>query len=511
MEKPESFLDKQTIFALIIIFLAWLGWERYMRTRYPAPPKQPAPAVSVEKSSKLKSKSQPKEARPSEPEEKLFPFENARWKAVFSSRGAGVKSLLLKEFVDKEKKNILFDSEVPKKAFFQLYVDHQPLFFHFESIKKDTIKGWALYKKERIYLNIQVHKYFLAYKILFNPDAVTSFQIKTGVQPKEKPSGFFKSLLTGGRKGLSFFSADFNQTHRVLYSDEDVETLKTDQALVFGIGSRYFGQAFVNNSEITPSLVFEGKPQSWQAQVTYSLPLNTQVSKIQYRTFFGPKLNHELKTMHPELSKWIDFGFFRWLSSPLLECLRLLFSITKNWGVSIIILTLIFRLLLFPLNQFMHKAMKVMKDIQPEMKAIREKYKSDVKKMNTEILALMKKHNAKPFSMYVPLLVQFPVFIALYPVFGESFELYQAPFFGWIQDLSSKDPFYILPLLMGVTMFLHQKISPTNLEPMQEKVFRIIPVIFTILMLNLPSGLTLYIFVSTLFGLVQQYYFVKKS
>lgn len=506
MEKPESFLDKQTIFALIIIFLAWLGWERYMRLRYPAPSKTAEQAVSAKKP----PAPQPDKPKPPEPKEKLFPFENQRWKAVLSSKGAGIKSILLKEFFDKEKKNIQLHSELPKHVFFQLQADRRPLFFHFEPVKEDKIKGWALYKKERIYLDIQVHKYFLSYNILFNPDTVDSFQIQTGLQPKEKPLGFFSSLLSGGRKGLSFFSADFNQTHRILYSDEDEETLKMDQALVVGMGNRYFGQAFANDSEIIPSLVFQGRPQFWQAQINYALPPNTQVSRIQYRAFFGPKLNHELKTVHSELPKWVDLGFFRWLAGPLLECLRFLFSITKNWGLSIIVLTLIFRFLLFPLNQFTHKAMKVMKEIQPEMKAVKEKYKSDMKRMNAEILALMKRHNARPFSMYIPLIVQMPVFFALYPVFGESFELYQAPFIWWVQDLSSKDPFYVLPLLFGMTMFFHQKISPTNMDPAMEKVFKIIPVIFTVLMLNLPSGLTLYIFISSLCGLVQQYYFVKK-
>ena len=508
MEKPSSFLDKQTLFALIIIFLAWLGWERYMRTKYPAPQRQKT-IIQETAQEKTKGKSSKESFLQKEPEEKFYSFENKRLKLTLSSKGAGLKEVYLKEFFDKNKKNIEFISE-PSSPFFQLFIGETPLFFKFRPFNKNKIQGYAKYKGERIFLEILVHKYSLSYQVRLDSKKFSSLQIRTVIHPKEKQMGFISSLLQGGRKGLSFFAQNFKKSHTLLYSDEEEDTLDMDQVVVLGLGKRYFGQAFANHSEIIPALSFKANPKKWEGFVRYQFSPNIPLSLIQYRTFFGPKLNHELKEVHPELSKWIDFGFLRSLSNAILWFLQLSFSMTKNWGFSVILLTLMIRLLLFPLNHFTYKAMKIMKKIQPEMKAIREKYKKDMRKMNVEILDLMKKHNAKPFSMYLPMILQLPVFFALYRVLGESFELYQAPFFGWIQDLSSKDPFYVLPILMGLAMYIQQKISPTNMEPAQEKVLRILPIIFTLLMLNLPSGLTLYILVSTLFGLAQQYYFTKK-
>ena len=208
---------------------------------------------------------------------------------------------------------------------------------------------------------------------------------------------------------------------------------------------------------------------------------------------------------------WVDFGFLAGLAKIILAFLKISFLITKNWGLSIILLTVFVRILLFPLNLSAYRSMKIMKKIQPEIQVLRKKYKKDMKVMNEQMLALMKKNKARPLGGCLPMLLQFPIFFALYRVLGESFELYQAPFFGWIKDLSLKDPFYVVPVLMGLSMYVQQKITPTNMDPAQEKVLRILPFIFTLFMINLPSGLNLYILVSTLFGLVQQYYFMKKD
>ena len=280
---------------------------------------------------------------------------------------------------------------------------------------------------------------------------------------------------------------------------------------MIGLGKRYFGQAFVNQSDIIPSLSFMAKPSLWVANINYDLSSFHNVSQIKYRVFFGPKLNTILQTVDKDLSFWIDFGFLRALANWILKFLQFGFSVTGNWGLSIILLTLFIRLLLFPLNFYSYQSMKIMKKIQPEMQAIRKKYKSDAKQMNAEILALMRQNNAKPLGGCLPMLLQFPIFFALYRVLGESFELYQAPFVLWVQDLSAKDPFYIIPVLMGAAMYVQQKMTPMNVDPAQEKILKFLPIIFTFFMINLPSGLTLYILISTLFGLIQQYYFTKSS
>jgi YidC/Oxa1 family membrane protein insertase len=151
------------------------------------------------------------------------------------------------------------------------------------------------------------------------------------------------------------------------------------------------------------------------------------------------------------------------------------------------------------------KSMKAMQQIQPHVQVLREKHKDDPMTLNKEMMALMKENKANPLGGCLPMLLQIPIFFALYKVIGSSVELYQSPFFGWIQDLSAHDKFYVLPVLMGISMFLQQKLTPmTTLDPTQAKIMMFLPVVFSLFMLNLPSGLTLYMFVSTVFGIIQQ-------
>ena len=178
-------------------------------------------------------------------------------------------------------------------------------------------------------------------------------------------------------------------------------------------------------------------------------------------------------------------------------------------GLAIILLTFFIRLGLLPINIKSYKSMKIMQKIQPQIQEIKEKHKSDPKQVNAEVMALMKKHKANPLGGCLPLFLQFPVFIALYRVLGESIELYQSPFVLWIEDLSLKDPYYVLPILAGLVYFIQQSITPMNLPKEQARLIKIMPLIFSVFMLALPSGLTLYLFVSGLFGLVQQFFFVK--
>ena len=230
---------------------------------------------------------------------------------------------------------------------------------------------------------------------------------------------------------------------------------------------------------------------------------------MNYQIFIGPKSLKNFEDLGGNIRLWLDFGFFSWLARPLLMILTLLFSFLGNWGLAIIVLTLIMRLLLLPINIKSYQSMKIMQQIQPEIKEIRETHKKDPKKMNEEVMALMKKHKANPLGGCLPMFLQLPVFFALYRVLGESIELYQSPFFLWIQDLSLKDPYYVFPVLAGLVLFVQQLITPMNLPKEQARLMKIIPLIFSVFMLNLPSGLTIYIFISGLFGLAQQSFFIR--
>ncbi len=498
------FLDKQTLIALAIVFMSWFLWERYMRTKYKPLESSPLSVTKEEVVVQRKTKQNIVLK-----EEKVFNFEDDIKKVTFSSKGMGIKDLELKGFLDRRQKQIRFES-FSFKPLFEITKEKQPLFFKIQAVGERQIQG--VDSKGEVQVLIDVKDYSFSYTVNVKNSNISSLEMQIINQPVEGATGLIQSLIAGREPGLGLFAKTSTAQKRILYSKGRPENLDLSQLEVLGLGSRYFGQAFFNQSDILPLLKFQGEDQQWQSQIIFNFPrVGNKGTSLKYQTFFGPKSADILEDVHPQLVSWIDFGFLSGLAKIILAFLKFSFLITKNWGLSIILLTVFVRVLLFPLNFSAYRSMKIMKKIQPEIQALRKKYKGDMKTMNEQMLVLMKKNKARPLGGCLPMLLQFPIFFALYRVLGESFELYQAPFFGWIQDLSLKDPFYILPVLMGLSMYFQQKITPTNMDPAQEKVLRILPFIFTLFMINLPSGLNLYILVSTLFGLVQQYYFTKKD
>lgn len=229
---------------------------------------------------------------------------------------------------------------------------------------------------------------------------------------------------------------------------------------------------------------------------TQSLSANFVFTKKNYDTLIGLGDNLHLA---------VDFGFFAVLAVPILRGLQFIYRYIPNYGVAIILLTILIRLITFPLQYKSFKSMKKMQQIQPELQKIKDKYKDEPQKMQKETMDLFKKAGANPLSGCLPLLLQMPFFFAIYRVLYSAVELVGAPFYGWIHDLSIHDPFYVLPVLMGVAMFAQQKLTPqTSMDPTQQKIMLLMPVIFAFIMKSLPAGLVLYIFVSTVVGILQQ-------
>ncbi len=231
-----------------------------------------------------------------------------------------------------------------------------------------------------------------------------------------------------------------------------------------------------------------------------------------FKIVFVKKNYDVLKELGNNLHLSVDFGIWSIIAVPILRGLQYFYSLFNNYGISIIILTIVIRFLTFPLQYKSFKSMKKMQVVQPEIQKIKEKYKDNPQKMQQETMALFKKAGANPIGGCLPMLLQMPIFFAFYKVLYTSVELVDAPFYFWIADLSEKDPFYILPILMGVSMFLNMKLTPmTTADPAQQKVMMLMPVLFTFFMVNLPSGLTLYILVSTIVGMLQQLFVFKRT
>lgn len=230
-------------------------------------------------------------------------------------------------------------------------------------------------------------------------------------------------------------------------------------------------------------------------------------------TFFvGPKQFDLLQSIDQEMVRAINYGMFAWLVVPLLRTLKWLHGFLGNYGWSIVTLTVLINLVLAPLRHKSVVAMRKMQEIQPQLKAIQDRYASlkvtdpARQKMNSEVMALYKAKGANPASGCLPMLATMPVLLAFYSLLSMSIELRGAPFVGWIHDLSSKDPYYVLPALMGITMFWQQKITPSSADPAQQKVMMIMPLMFTGIMASSPSGAVLYWFIGQVWAIGQQYF-----
>jgi YidC/Oxa1 family membrane protein insertase len=292
---------------------------------------------------------------------------------------------------------------------------------------------------------------------------------------------------------------------------------ETGSFLFAGIDDHYFTALVLNDKanpatlrfDHTPFLVparAEGAPAGHYVAfgVTFEAPPETA------RFFFGPKAFDRLRAIDTELVRVINFGMFSWLAVPLLGALKWVHQYVGNWGWSIVALTILINLAMFPLRQKSVSSMRKMQEIQPQMKAIQaryEKYKitdPQRQKMNEEVMALYKEKGVNPASGCVPMLLTMPFLFAFYAMLSQAIEIRGAEFFGWIVDLSRPDPLYITPILMGATMFWQQKITPTSADPVQQRVMMIMPLMFTFMFLSYPSGLVIYWTISNLWAIGQQ-------
>ncbi|MGR8981424.1 MAG: membrane protein insertase YidC [Gammaproteobacteria bacterium] len=226
--------------------------------------------------------------------------------------------------------------------------------------------------------------------------------------------------------------------------------------------------------------------------------------------FSGPKIQPAMEKVAPGLELTVDYSVLTFIGKPIYWLLNKIHSYVNNWGIAIIGVTLCIKLLMFPLTQASFKSMAKMRKIQPRLKELQERFADDRQRLNQEMMTLYRKEQVNPLGGCLPLLLQIPVFMCLYWVLSETVEFRQAPFMLWIQDLSVQDPFYVLPLIMGLTMKIQQNLNPTPVDPVQAKVIKMFPIVFTIFFLFFPAGLVLYWVVNNTLSIFQQMYIAKK-
>ena len=303
-----------------------------------------------------------------------------------------------------------------------------------------------------------------------------------------------------------------SETNYKKYSFSDMEnanlSINTKAGWV-AILQHYFVSAWIPNQDADNQLyTLTDKANNigsigYRGPVTVIQPNTTET--LTSKLWTGPKLQNEMGEVANHLDLTVDYGWAWFIAKPLFWLLTFIQKLVHNWGLAIICVTLVVKAILYPLTKAQYTSMAKMRMLQPKLQEMRERFGEDRQRMSQEMMKLYKDEKVNPLGGCLPLLLQMPIFIALYWTFMEAVELRHAPFFGWIQDLSAQDPYYILPILMGASMFLLQKMSPTPVaDPMQQKIMNFMPLIFMVFFLWFPAGLVLYWLVSNLITIIQQ-------
>lgn len=317
---------------------------------------------------------------------------------------------------------------------------------------------------------------------------------------------------------LNFLRGPQNQKYPVYYNEKGVnhqqsfDKMDSLQGALHWVAleDRYFLWAIISQTVSGDNRAqYLSQPSGLlSAQLIYPKEIITPGGSLEkeFTVYVGPKEMDDLKSVGVALEDAVDYGWFGLVARPILWLLKQFHRVIGNWGLSIIALTLFIKLLLHPVNKKTMESMRAMQKLQPKLQEMREKYKNDRERQQVEMMNLFKAHKVNPMGGCLPMLLQMPVYIALYKVLYNAIELYQAPFFWYYRDLSAPDPYFISPILLGIFMVLQQKLTPSAAQdPDQAKMMMFMPLIFSAFMLFLPSGLVIYIFVNTFMSVVQQY------
>ncbi|MCL5023169.1 MAG: membrane protein insertase YidC [Nitrospirae bacterium] len=503
-------MDKRTLIAVVLALAILLGYQYFFAKQSPQPVRQPQQTETgkaAEKAEALPSVV-PITAAEGQAEAKDIRVETDFYIAVFSSRGGTVKSFVLKKYKDKDGSpvSLLAGPEaVPALALGEK--DDFPLAKINFSVKgsdlnlKDSQKGTFIFEYASQKFSVRrtytfyadSYKFDLTDEVSGLPDYWLALGSHFGIHDtKDSTAPHIGPVILQG-------------TDRI-----DIVAKKLDQPKEYKDGIKWVAQEdkYFFASIVPSAGVVEAK--AWRAQDSAVIALKLKQGVNSYLIYAGPKDYNRLEKLEVGLQHIIDFGFFSILARPLFWILKFFYSFLGNYGWAIVLLTIIVRIPFVPLLNKSQKSMRKMQQLQPKLTELKEKYKNDPQKLQKETLEMYKKYKVNPVGGCLPMLLQIPVFYALYKVLMIAIELRGAPFMLWITDLSSKDPYYILPIVMGITMVLQQKMTPTSMDPKQNKMMMLMPVVFTFLFLNFASGLVLYWLVNNILSIIQQFFTNRK-
>ncbi|MDO7253624.1 membrane protein insertase YidC [Helicobacter cappadocius] len=317
-------------------------------------------------------------------------------------------------------------------------------------------------------------------------------------------------VISSGMRPVA--DADGYAFHGVVLKDAEDKIEKVEDKKADGKSEQYIGAKFIASVDrYYTSLFFTKSPKGFDAIIDSEIgtknpmPFVAFDGNAEFQGYIGPKNYKELKEIDPNLTDVVEYGIITFFAKPVFLLLNFLHSYTGNWGWAIILLTLIVRIILFPLSYKGMVSMQKLKEVAPKMKELQAKYKDDPQKLQSQMMQLYKKNGANPMGGCLPLILQIPVFFAIYRVLYNAVELKSTGWIFWIHDLSVMDPYFVLPILMGISMYMHQVLTPNTIaDPTQAKIFKLLPVVFTVFLITFPAGLVLYWTVNNIFSIIQQ-------
>ena len=530
-------MDKRTIIALGLTVVLLFFFQQYFG---PKPPQQ-QPAQTGQSAEQTPKKGEEKGAatpsaatQPSSPSApagtpelkatREITVETDILKIAFTDLGGGIKSVKLKNY--KEKVKGPENKEMIEDVTPYVYIPKV-----FGAVSGGTVGDRTIFKADREHVVLKdkpetvvfsgtltdgrvVNKTYTFYPGTYTID----MKVETKGGDANKLMMDF-AVITGKKessytfKGPFYYAANtFEQVDKV---DKNIDIPKTFKYV--GLDDGFFAFIWMPKADFqSPAQLVKGENDIPVIRIALS---GGTASGTMY---FGPKKTDILKTLGVGAEKIVDFGWFDIIAKPMIIGMNFCNKVTHNYGIDIILLTILIKLVFYPLSVKSYKSMKEMQKTQPVLKALREKYKDDKAKLNQEMMELYKKKGINPMGGCLPMVIQIPVFFALYRALSAAIELRHAPFMFWINDLSSPEdlftlhvagydlPLRILPIIMGVTQVMQQKMTPTSVDPMQEKLMLAMPVVFTFIFWGFPSGLVLYWLVNNVISIAQQYYINKK-
>lgn len=556
--------QKQLLLALGLSFLVFLIWLKFFAPAMPTKPPQstqessqaepateqkpaqPAPAVqpspAPEVPAVVAAPGKPEETRPA----RSIQIQTPLYRMTLSERGAAVVSMVLEKYRETAEPDSALKELIPQDLKGGTVLVSL-------SGEKDQALANALFDMDQNADHLDVKTKPATVRFRYSDPSGLQIEKTYTFQPDSYLVGLNVALHNAGSQalqdGLTMTLRTIEEAKQNAYGFEGPSGLINNklqqikfkkiaennkiegQIRWYAVESLYFMSSLIPKEPVKGQMIMDYKDKLLTNQLVLpGSPIGPQQSRAyQFNLFMGPKSLKLLRSLNNGLDRAINFGWADFIAKPCLWFMNFIYRFIPNYGVAIIILTIVTRMMFWPLATKSYKSMAEMRKLQPLMQELREKYKGDKTKLNQEMMALYKTYKVNPMGGCLPMLIQLPVFLALYSMLYQAIELRHAPFFGWITDLSAPDRLFhfhpsfhvpymqppygipVLTLIMGASMLLQQKMTPTPGDPAQAKMMMLMPIIFTVIFINFSSGLVIYWLVGNILSMLQQYYVQRKK